>query len=247
MVVNSTLSSQDWQRAASGSWTLAQLNARVAPDTTSGGGARIEFVEQAQRLSALDYERQIFTTGRVPTRVGEAHDYFNAMMWLAFPRMKAGLNRLHVEEGGDGAGRSRRRDLATLLDEVGVVIVTRDQQFEALNREHCWHELFVVRRQAWHCEVQPYIVGHGLCEQLLRPYVGLTAKALYLSGLEPGAALCEVDAAVAAWLSTAQSPQALSPFPVLGVPGWWPENECPDFYRQENYFRPKARSRKPAM
>jgi hypothetical protein len=28
------------------------------------------------------------------------------------------------------------------------------------------------------------------------------------------------------------------PLPVLGVPGWWPDNESPDFYEDVAVFRP---------
>ena len=27
------------------------------------------------------------------------------------------------------------------------------------------------------------------------------------------------------------------PLPVLGVPGWWPDNEMPAFYEDERVFR----------
>jgi len=29
----------------------------------------------------------------------------------------------------------------------------------------------------------------------------------------------------------------LSPLPVLGVPGWWPDNERESFYDDADYFR----------
>ena len=29
-----------------------------------------------------------------------------------------------------------------------------------------------------------------------------------------------------------------TPLPVLGVPGWWPANETPDFYADTQVFRP---------
>jgi hypothetical protein len=32
--------------------------------------------------------------------------------------------------------------------------------------------------------------------------------------------------------------QSLIPLPVLGVPGWWPENEDADFYDDPTVFRP---------
>jgi len=35
-----------------------------------------------------------------------------------------------------------------------------------------------------------------------------------------------------------QSPQDLSPFPLLGLPGWHPDNEQENFYENKDYFRP---------
>jgi hypothetical protein len=32
--------------------------------------------------------------------------------------------------------------------------------------------------------------------------------------------------------------KAFSPLPVLGVPGWWAENEQESFYDNRTYFRP---------
>ena len=33
-------------------------------------------------------------------------------------------------------------------------------------------------------------------------------------------------------------PRELQPLPVLGVPGWWPDNEAEGFYDNRDYFRP---------
>jgi len=56
----------------------------------------------------------------------------------------------------------------------------------------------------------------------------------------------EVDRSIAERLRDPErflAPQMLSPLPVLGVPGWWPENEREDFYDNERYFR-RGRRRK---
>ena len=33
---------------------------------------------------------------------------------------------------------------------------------------------------------------------------------------------------------------AVVPLPVLGIPGWWPANEDPDFYVDNRVFRPAS-------
>jgi hypothetical protein len=40
--------------------------------------------------------------------------------------------------------------------------------------------------------------------------------------------------------STALNTSVLTPLPILGIPGWWPENENESFYANQNYFRRKG-------
>ncbi|XLM22397.1 DUF3025 domain-containing protein [Chromobacterium piscinae] len=39
------------------------------------------------------------------------------------------------------------------------------------------------------------------------------------------------------------SPRALCPLPLLGIPGWWPDNEDPAFYDNAAYFCPTRRAK----
>ena len=91
------------------------------------------------------YESHIALSGRVPTR-SNRHDLFNALVWLAFPRTKARLNALQanaIEHTGVGAVRGPLRDAATVFDENGVVLVTRNERVvddlraQALARSLC--------------------------------------------------------------------------------------------------------------
>jgi hypothetical protein len=52
--------------------------------------------------------------------------------------------------------------------------------------------------------------------------------------------IAELDAWVAADLSAAKlATKPFVPLPVLGVPGWWPENENFSFYDDSLVFRPQ--------
>ena len=88
------------------------------------------------------------------------------------------------------------------------------------------------------------LFGHALAEKALRPYIGMTAHALIVEeqrrseDVDAAAARCVRDAA--AFGST----QALAPVPILGVPGWWPDNEREGFYDNADYFRPGRRKRR---
>jgi hypothetical protein len=47
------------------------------------------------------------------------------------------------------------------------------------------------------------------------------------------------DDAIAASLTPARlAAKDFLPLPVLGVPGWWPDNESPSFYEDADVFRP---------
>ena len=46
---------------------------------------------------------------------------------------------------------------------------------------------------------------------------------------------------IGAWQLVSMSvltPHDLMPLPVLGIPGWWAQNENPDFYSDPVVFRP---------
>src|SRR5438034_8379328 len=48
---------------------------------------QIRFAEQALLPNGTSYEVFIHDTGQVPTR-DNLHDYFNALVWLSFPKIK---------------------------------------------------------------------------------------------------------------------------------------------------------------
>jgi len=237
---------------AAGRTDLALLN-RFADERglRTEGGARIRFVD-ASRAPAGAYERVVRETGLVPTRVdgaGMLHDWFNALVWLAFPRTKARLNRLHADvlAAPPAAHRGALRDAATLFDESGAVFACRDPVFAAALRRLDWQALFIDGRDRFRTHVAVRIVGHGVFEKLLAPYKALCAHAWVIdaaSAVAPG----EPDDALDACCAASLQPQALSaaslcPLPLLGVPGWWPASEDPRFYADRAVFRTSRRTR----
>lgn len=225
------------------------LNRLLPAGLRSAGGVRLRFVRQPESLGALAYERQIHDRGEIPTRERSWHDLFNALMWAAFPGAKTRLNAIQVAEGTAATGnrRSPRRDWCTLLDECGVLLASADSMFEALHREHRWEPLFHDLRHAWETRIGAFIIGHGLYRQCLAPYLGLTAKAVYLAveqeffALELRHRYARLDQILARRLAAtagADTPRALLPLPVLGVPGWYRGDQDRRFYRIASYFRP---------
>ena len=59
----------------------------------NASGQPLRFVPQDQLPEGRAYEEFIGATGCVPTR-DNLHDFFNALVWLTFPRIKQQLNAL---------------------------------------------------------------------------------------------------------------------------------------------------------
>jgi hypothetical protein len=209
-----------------------------ATDVCNSSGQRIRFCE-AEAATAEPYETCIARTGCVPTRAN-LHDFFNALMFMHFPRAKAQLNRLQstaIARDGIRAIRGPVRDAATLIDENAVLVVTDRSDIVDPLRGRDWPTLFQSRRAAWAGGVNVLVFGHALLQKLQRPYKSITAHALHIA-LAPGSSLNEIDRCMAAGLDERLTPHDLMPLPVLGIPGWWTSSENPDFYSDPMVFRP---------
>ena len=245
-----------WQRAAllSAADQLREMNADAASSGQSTGrGKRLAFIAQDDLPAGTPYEAHIAATGCVPTR-HNLHDFFNALSWFQYPRIKAALSARGtavIDTLGVGPTRGGTRDALTLFDENAVLFACADPSMSAALRAFDWQTLFVANRAAWdeRCEVRCF--GHALLEKLVAPYKACTAHAwvvdvpdVYFSWAraERDAFL---DSAVSdVLLAVAElSSQVFAPLPVLGIPGWWPENEAPSFYEDPSVFRSGRRSR----
>ncbi len=213
----------------------------VTIDAGSASGPCVPaFVPQSHLPPDRAYEAHIFETGTVPTR-NNLHDFFNGLTWLAFPLTKKRLNALQaaeIERAGVGAARGPLRDALTLFDENGAVLDAPPAVWEAL-RARDWQRLFVTERAVWQ-EARLLVFGHALLDKLCRPRKGMTAHVL----LAPGAfdstrSIGADDAAIARALDPAHlATKPFVPLPVLGIPGWWLDNENFSFYDDPDVFRP---------
>ena len=181
------------------------------------------------------YEIKVFETGCVETRPESLHDFFNALVWLAFPRTKARINGMHAAEiPREGGRRGRLRDLLTIFDEGGAIVQCDDPGLLALLTGAQWKDLFWTHRQRVREALRVLVIGHAVMEQSLEPWPGITTKVIVV----PPAA--DADAEAATWLgrlAPGASPRDLAPLPIYGIPGWDPGNESPDFYEDKRYFR----------
>jgi len=233
-----------------------QLNQLLPADIVNQQGQPLVLVEQTEQLlsDGLYYEQRIFEQGVVPTRSANWHDFFNALIYLLFPKTKKEINRLHCQHI-DLYGQQKRskcRDALTLLDECGVLIPYCDQQIVDKLQSHQWKRAFVEQRTSWGQSIDAIVIGHANYEKALTPYIGFTGKALYLKvapdffNLPTLEKYSHLDTILSASLEhLMQDNSQLFPLPMLGVPGWWDDNKDPTFYDNSNYFRAK-RSIKPS-
>lgn len=237
------LACDDWRDALSAQARRGGL--------VSGQGQALRFVAQEDLPATTAYEAFIAATGGVPTR-RNLHDFFNALIWLTYPRGKAALNArqaLVIAADGVQATRGATRDAATLFDENAVLFACSDPSLAAALRAFDWHTLFVARRADWGraCDVQPF--GHALLEKLVVPYKSVTAHAWIVDvpqdyfGWPSSQRRTWLDGHVAPTLAGASlRTRDFAPLPVLGIPGWWPANDDPVFYRDVSVFRPGRRN-----
>lgn len=243
-----------WQQAALAGYGcyLDELNADArASAQRTGRGLPLAFIAQDDLPEGAAYEAHIAATGCVPTR-HNLHDFFNALTWFAFPRIKATLNARQsaaIDVLGVGATRGDARDALTLFDENAVLYVSSDPALAAALRGFDWRTLFVANRERWgaHCEVR--VFGHALLDKLIAPYAACTAHAWVVDA--PTEYFEWPRAQRDAWLDEAVGAKlaadadlngrSFSPLPVLGIPGWWQQNDDMAFYDDKSVFRPGRR------
>ena len=184
------------------------------------------FVPQTTLPAGEAYEAYIHRTAQVPTR-DNLHDFFNGLVWLREPAIKHRLNHLQAMEisrAGIGTVRGPLRDALTLFDENGAVL-TAPQPLLAALRQRDWPALFITHRHCW-AEARLTLVGHALLAKLsTAPRKALAAHVMLVDPLT-------LDAA--GWAA-----KPFWPMPVLGVPGWWPDNDDLAFYSDATVFRPR--------
>ncbi len=199
--------------------------------------APVRFVPQSDLPPGEAYERYIFNSGQCPTREG-AHDFFNGLCWMQFPLTKTRLNQLQAAEiarAGVQTVRGPVRDALTVFDENAALLDAPQPLWDALERKDWW-QLFVGLRPLWQ-QARLVLFGHALLEKLLLARKPITAH-VYRAQVAIDS-IATLDTWLAADLNAGRlAGKPFLPLPVLGVPGWWPENEHFSFYDDPLVFRP---------
>lgn len=230
------------------------LDRQPAPILTHSGRP-LKIVPQDARPQQFEahYAPRLYLTGELQTRTQNWHDFFQFLTWLLFPTTKAVINALHVPLArarlatGEVGRRAPLENMLSLFDEGGAVILVSDESLLELIRAFRWKELFWTRRAELARSLRCITFGHAVYEKALQPYVGMTANAMLLQvdqaqlELPLPALLSQLDTQLAALLSAGArytEPKALQPWPILGMPGWDPDNACEQYYDNVRYFRP---------
>jgi len=240
---------------ADGTPEIFRLNAAARErGLRTGNGAPLSFVMPP--VDAEGYEERAFLTGEVATRPGNRHDLFNALIWLAFPRCKAALNRRHAAALRDARQRGSKtrgplRDALTQFDECGVVVAGSCPELWSVLCAHRWRETFVTRREELLRSTRFVVFGHASHDALAAPFVGLCGKAVFVDvdeawlKLPAAEALAALDVRLAMLFDSSDfSPRDWQPLPLLGIPGATVDNQRSDYYDDTRQFRP-ARTMRP--
>ncbi len=254
----------DWQQAwfasvraqaasliAAPDWR-AHLNACATQDRLCNHQAQpLQFITQEELPEGVAYEAHISATGLVPTREN-LHDFFNALVWLTFPAIKRQLNALQsaqIAQLGIGKSRGAARDAATIFDENAALLVVENSEdgraLVAALRAHQWHSAFIEQRAMFGSKAEVWSFGHALMEKLVKPYKAITAHTWVVWAEAEFFSMAWEQRR--AWLDTQVAMQLIhqtlttadyTPLPVLGIPGWWPQQDA-GFYADKTVFRDK--------
>ncbi len=255
------------RRTLGASWTTFEVLNLALNNVLQHSAFTLKFVEQDKQLlsDGLSFEQRIAERGEIATRVANLHDFYSALMWLRFPKVKLAINAIHlrgVAEHGTKV-RSRHQQAVTHLDEAGAWVVTTHSQLLDLIDAHAWHALFFENRHAWQVQnstsptIEARVFGHAIFELMHAPHKLVAAKVVWiladsnyflLSNVEKDAALDTLIAAALTSGAASADPKLLSTLPLSGIPGWWPGQDV-EFYANAPCFRarPEARIYSPAL
>lgn len=232
-----------------------QLNALLAPELRSASGAVLHFVP-SNELEAAAYEQRIYYDGQISTRPKHWHDLFNALVWMRFPCLKRAINAMHnkAAQEFESGQRGPLRDALTLFDECGVIVFSSHSAPLQTLANRDWSGVF--QQTSIYSQLNYIICGHAMLEKYLSPYKSMTAKALLVKvdaqtiNLPPERLLTEIDQRLASLMLNNEilsNPACLSPLPLAGIPGWWPDSQQDQqFYSDPDVFRPPPINMTPA-
>ncbi len=239
---------------------LAALEQRLQAAQAVDGIARPRLCAQTADLLAdgRHYESRIAECGLLATRENNAHDVFNALIWLRHAAIKWALNARQVADIARVGPRQRTRGQCAIthFDEAGAIVWLTDDAWLPAWDAHDWPVLFGEAREAWGRSMAVTVLGHALLEHVWNGHCLPVSKTLVVrvnalpDRMREGAVLAdwhEAEAEVAARIvegNLLADPQELRPLPLAGIPGWHADNGERDFIVEAPCFRPLRAGRR---
>jgi hypothetical protein len=233
----------------SSDWLELANQQAINQNLFNANNQRISFASQEGIADLFGYEAHIFSTGEIPTR-DNLHDFFNALMWLRFPFIKQTLNYLHQSEiqrirlaSTPVSQRGKQRDAATLFDENCALFISSDASFIEDLKLRRWKSILMQDSDQFCSRCEVILFGHALLEKLTKPYKAITAHVWTVLvdsqwfDYSTEERLTWIDFHVAKDLAQGFVSSDFCHLPVLGVPGWWPD-QTEEFYDDVDVFRP---------
>ena len=196
-------------------------------DRLFGGDGPVRFREspprpRRARRQEIDprrlYDGRICEERVVPTRARNWHDFFNALVWAAFPATKARLHerqhhaaaqRMSADAVTLPSARTREQDGLALLDEGGVALLCTADAVGEARRALEMRQVEPVAQLAAEARALGVIYGHAIYEHLARGGPNVRAMTAIVPCFElpadPAACVERCDTAFAAALADPRS------------------------------------------
>jgi DUF3025 family protein len=149
--------------------SVADYDALLGP--LAGVGFRRAGPKRRRRYPSVvrrSYDACICEDGVVPARAHDWHDFFNALVWAAFPRAKRALHRRQHAAGETAERRTRERDGLALLDEGGTVLLCARAAVAGVRAALDARDLGPIHTAAREGALVGVIYGHAVYEHVAR-------------------------------------------------------------------------------
>ena len=233
-------------------WDCTKKDWPTREELSHGCAVRFVVPHEHKKTFSDHYEVRIAEKKEVETRLECWHDFCNALIWRAYFKSKWALNQRYYQAlctRKEGWSRSDRRsseeDLCTLINENAILIAYLDEKDKELIQSFLWHDFFWKRREGLVDRMELFFWGHALLEKSMHPYIGMTGHGIFIRvtkeffSSSAQQKIEYMDTCLNNLLlgKSLSSVRDLSPFPILGFPGFYADSEEESFYENKWYFR----------